>query len=258
MLPARRWSRVYTIYGARARDKRGVLSRVAAACSSGMDDVKAKKAGGNRAPRAAVACRALVSPDDCRREVREQLLDRWGQSRPLYWRSPCDAGDASLYITRESLFRRGRLCVAPSKSSRIGSTPCGTRRWWYPCLGAPHGCHISSRHTACGHYLRETCRRGPPADTGVARVRLRTRLCFMLKVFLPSAAMTMVRRPCALQFSPLRNDTRSDHLAQPADSDTDTRRLLLFGCRSARCDLSWDRFRGRSRLGTSKKKERKR
>jgi len=29
----------------------------------------------------------LASPDDCRREVREQLLDRWGQSRPLYQRS---------------------------------------------------------------------------------------------------------------------------------------------------------------------------
>lgn len=38
----------------------------------------------------------LASPDGCRREVREQLLDRWGQSRPLYRRSP-RCGDATAF-----------------------------------------------------------------------------------------------------------------------------------------------------------------
>jgi len=48
---------------------------------SGIDD---KKKMSTTSKRSHVE---LVSPDGCRREVREQLLDRWGHSRPLYWRS---------------------------------------------------------------------------------------------------------------------------------------------------------------------------
>lgn len=62
---------------------------------------------------------SLASLDDCRRWVREQLSDSWGQSRPLYRRSP-RSGGTDLYITRESLFRRGRA-AAPESSKESGA-----------------------------------------------------------------------------------------------------------------------------------------
>lgn len=79
-----------------------------------------KKAGKQTNATDNVTCRAsLASLDDCRRGVREQLSDRWGQSRPLYRRS-ARSGGADLYITRESLFRRGRA-AAPEGSRESGA-----------------------------------------------------------------------------------------------------------------------------------------
>lgn len=47
--------------------------------------------------------------DRCWRKVREQLLDRWRNNRPLYRRVYKPV--ASLYITRESLFRDSHVSL---------------------------------------------------------------------------------------------------------------------------------------------------
>lgn len=154
-----------------------------------------KKTGKQKNATGSVTCRAsLASLDDRRRGVREQLLDRWGQSRPLYRRRP-RSGGAGLYITRESLFRRGR--GAAPESFRIGSTP--------------------PKHVTPARNLRDTrsllrpafsiCLRGPLAPASPRIARTHSRYAREYRDFPPSNRTRRRCRPCGLQFSRLRNET---------------------------------------------------
>lgn len=172
--------------------KRSALSR---AWSTGvfLSEINnaGKKAGKQTNATDNVTRRAsLASLDDCRRGVREQLSDRWGQSRPLYRRS-ARSGGADLYITRESLFRRGRA-TAPE-----GSRESGARR-----PGVTPARNLRDTRSSAALAFSICLRRSLAPATRVAFV-----LHARHRTFPPSSLTRRQCRPYGLQFSRLRNET---------------------------------------------------